>query len=469
MGQALAISNFFSAPVERDWRSDLLVFLSELLARIEIVAGEFAMLDEITKSIFENKSEILGTITLEIARKKHRDLFEQIYIDCPKCSNRLKTRGDKSRQIETAAGNFELLRPYFYCSDCHYGFYPLDRALGLSTGTKQFDVQDIEAWLASELPFDTAEEAYKRCTGNMAGKHHIHEVTQDIAGELNVLDVCPSRDELLSRLENIAAGKFRRPVLMLAIDGAHAPLRPEPSPRSGKRGKGGWKESKGFRFYFIDSKRIVHLVSWHQVQTDKELAIALQAIKDANFFPEERVRLCVIGDGAPWIWNRIKEIYPNAKEVLDYYHCVEHLHDFAHAQYGKGSVKAREWVEATLVRLFHDQVKVVISGLKRMKPKTDDAAKEIISLKNYLEEHKNRVNYGAARRGGYHIGSGAIESANKFIGHVRLKRSGAWWYRSFANNILKLRCAKYNGTYDRIIEKHKEKKRAEIYPPLRSL
>lgn len=48
MGQALAISNFFSVPVERDWRSDLLVFLSELLARIEIAAGEFAMLDEIT-------------------------------------------------------------------------------------------------------------------------------------------------------------------------------------------------------------------------------------------------------------------------------------------------------------------------------------------------------------------------------------------------------------------------------------
>lgn len=123
----------------------------------------------------------------------------------------------------------------------------------------------------------------------------------------------------------------------------------------------------------------------------------------------------------------------------------------------KAKVKAREWVEATLARLFHNQVKVVISGLKRMKPKTDDAAKEIISLQNYLKGHQNRVNYGTARRGGYHIGSGAIESANKFIGHVRLKRSGAWWYRSFANNILKLRCAKYNGTYDRIIEKHKEK------------
>ena len=71
---------------------------------------------------------------------------------------------------------------------------------------------------------------------------------------------------------------------MLALDGAHVPLRPEPSPRSGKRGKGNWKESKGFRFYFVDSERIIHLISWHQVQSDKELVNALQAIKDADFF-----------------------------------------------------------------------------------------------------------------------------------------------------------------------------------------
>lgn len=73
------------------------------------------------------------------------------------------------------------------------------------------------------------------------------------------------------------------------------------------------------------------------------------------------------------------------------------------------------------------------------------------------------MDYGAAKRGGYHIGSGAIESANKFIAHVRLKRSGAWWYISNANNILKLRCAKYNGTYDRIIQKYKKLDREKVY------
>jgi len=43
------------------------------------------------------------------------------------------------------------------------------------------------------------------------------------------------------------------------------------------------------------------------------------------------------------------------------------------------------------------------------------------------------------------------------ICHGRLKRTGAWWYPSCAINILKLRCAKYNGTYDRVIELYRER------------
>ena len=61
-------------------------------------------------------------------------------------------------------------------------------------------------------------------------------------------------------------------------------------------------------------------------------------------------------------------------------------------------------------------------------------------------EHQNedRVDYKFYRNGGYPMGRGGIESSNKTICHVRLKRSGAWWYVEKANQILALRCAKYN-------------------------
>jgi hypothetical protein len=80
-----------------------------------------------------------------------------------------------------------------------------------------------------------------------------------------------------------------------------------------------------------------------------------------------------------------------------------------------------------------------------------------LQLLGYLKENQGRVKYGSLRRKGYPIGSGGIESANKFISHVRLKRSGAWWYAEGANVMLALRCAKYNGTFNRVFARYKQR------------
>ena len=63
-------------------------------------------------------------------------------------------------------------------------------------------------------------------------------------------------------------------------------------------------------------------------------------------------------------------------------------------------------------------------------------------------------------QGGYPLGSGGMEAANQFICHTRLKRSGAWWYEINCNQMLALRCAKYNGTFDQVFVRHQERLRA---------
>jgi hypothetical protein len=42
--------------------------------------------------------------------------------------------------VETLVGEVELARPSFYCVPCGQGFAPLDAALGVAPGRKQFDV-----------------------------------------------------------------------------------------------------------------------------------------------------------------------------------------------------------------------------------------------------------------------------------------------------------------------------------------
>jgi len=173
--------------------------------------------------------------------------------------------------------------------------------------------------------------------------------------------------------------------------------------------------------------------------------------------PEAEVRLCVMADGARWIWQQPGALFPSAVEILDYYHCSEHLHKVAVLQYGTHPERQQEWYEATLARLFWGEVHGVIWGLQRMKPTDAQAAEEIGTLIRYLQRHQERLDDRFARKGGDPMGSGGIESAHQFICHVRLKRSGAWWYVTNANQMLALRCAKYHGTLDRVFDRYRRK------------
>ena len=95
------------------------------------------------------------------------------------------------------------------------------------------------------------------------------------------------------------------------------------------------------------------------------------------------------------------------------------------------------------------EILILLLDLERMEPRDEEAAEAIRKLRGYFKENQGRVKYGSLRRRGYSIGSGGSESANKCISHVRRKRSGAWWYAEWANVMLALRCAKYNGTFER--------------------
>jgi hypothetical protein len=422
-------------------------------------------LQELTEAVFALRQELTQAVTAGLVEQSPWAILEQRTAVCPQCGQTLSARGPQERTVETLVGAIRLRRPYFYCERCQLGSAPLDAALELTERRKQPDVQKAAVKLTQEVPDETACELFEELTGLPLSVHTAHEVTPAVAAGLTVLDVAPSREEILAKIIAVATSQPWRPILVLAIDGADVPTRPEtaqgrrPGPKQIRanraRWKGEWREAKGFRFYLIAEDRIVQVLSWPQVQTDEQAAEALRQVKAAGLIPAEEVRLCVIADGARWIWKQAQALFPSAVEILDYYHCSERLHKVATLQYGAQPERQREWCEAALARLFYGEVYGVIWGLQGMKPTNAQAAEEIATLIGYLQRHQERLDYRFARKGGYPLGSGGIESANKFICHVRLKRSGAWWYVTNANQMLALRCAKYNGTFDRVFERYR--------------
>jgi len=415
---------------------------------------------EVSETIRALRQQLTGGLAETIVQHTHPEEQSRAHLTCPTCERLLAARGPVHRRVETMIGGIELERPYFYCRVCRQGNYPLDEALGLSAGCIQRDVQQATAQLVTELPYETSSTLFGALSGVPVSSERMHTLMNQVAEGLTVLDVAPAREEIERRVAEVSAGRFRRPVLVLGIDGAYVPTRPEHA-RGRRPGQarqrarralwqGQWRDAKGCRFYLLDGDRIVHLLSWHQVQNEAQLGETLKQIKDAGVIPEEKVRLCVVCDGAEWIWKHVQALFPHARQVLDYYHCLEYLHKMAKAQYGT-SLRAQEWVEATMTRLSMGKVGFVLAGLKRMRPTSEEATKAIENCWAYLHEHRGRTHYRKLRRGGYPLGSGGIESSNKFICHVRLKRSGAWWYEVNSNQMLALRCAKYNGTLDQVV------------------
>jgi len=422
----------------------------------------------VTETVWDLRHALTGSLTETLVAHKHQAEYTRQQSHCPQCDRLLTARAPVPRTVETMVGPVQLERPYFYCRPCHCGVYPLDEVLGLTAGRIQLDVQKAVATLVTEVPYDEAHTLFRDLTGLGLGSERMHTLTNQVAEGLTALDVAPSRDEIARRIAEVAAGRFRRPVMVLGIDGAYVPTRPDSArtPGEGRRGKrarrarwrGQWRDAKGLRFYLLDGERIVHVLSWHQVQNEEQLGEALKQIKQAGLIPEEQVRLCVVCDGAEWLWKHVQTLFPQARQVLDYYHCAQYLHRVAKAHYG-ASVQAVEWVEATMTRLYLGKVGLVLGGLQRMQAQSDEAQKAIANCWDYLHAHRGRTTYQKLRRGGYPLGSGGIESSNKFICHVRLKRSGAWWYEANSNKMLALRCAKYNGTLDRVFMRYQQRLR----------
>lgn len=166
--------------------------------------------------------------------------------------------------------------------------------------------------------------------------------------------------------------------------------------------------------------------------------------------PHDRVRIALVADGAEWIWDVLPTHFPEGEQILDYYHCAEHVHETARLQYGEGTLDGQEWAEATLARLCLNDLEAVLDDLMAMKPRSPAAEESIRRLSLYLAGQAGRVGYDELRRRGLPRSSGGIESANKLICHVRLKRSGAWWLEANGNAMLRIRCALYNGTFKQV-------------------
>ena len=137
------------------------------------------------------------------------------------------------------------------------------------------------------------------------------------------------------------------------------------------RKKGAWKEMKLGRIFNSDVhyelsstrnwiKKSTYTAHFggHQVFLDK-----LEYWLDEYLHLNER--LVFINDGAKWIWNWVEDNYPLATQILDFFHAMEYLTDFAKV-YFKNKSNRKDWVTERKLELLNDQVEQVIKKVSAL-------------------------------------------------------------------------------------------------------
>ncbi len=161
----------------------------------------------------------------------------------------------------------------------------------------------------------------------------------------------------------------------------------------------------------------------------------LEVAKDKNY------KVVCLGDGAPWIWKRFAEMFPERLEILDFYHVSEYVWDVAKICFAEDSIQIREWAEEQLDRLKKSELKLVFEELEFLNKihKEREIIDKITTLKNYLEKNKTRIDYKEYLENGLMIGSGVVESSNKVVVTKRMKQGGMHWSENGAQALMSIR------------------------------
>ena len=355
-------------------------------------------------------------------------------IECD-CGEYLEYQGDNRWLLTSLTGKLEIYRSYYYCKQCKSSMIPLDEQLCLEGKHQSIGVRRQMALMAISDPFEEAVKRLKELTGVVVSGKEEQLESEELGREVG-LQAEAEVEAFWSEEKDIEPEVTARRLYITAdgtvvstdeggkeakIGGIYETPLAKDAIASDIRYTGGFHNSEYFgkKLYILAVKR--------------GLRTALETV--------------FIGDGSKWIWNLAKHHFPEAIQIVDWYHVEERLWDVGRALYGEGTKATDKWVQQQLRRLMKGKVEEIITTLSGLSVPNPDAAEKVEDNVTYLTNNKDRMRYNEYAEKGYHIGSGTVESACKHVVGQRLKQAGMRWSVAGADAILQLRILWKNGEW----------------------
>ncbi len=358
----------------------------------------------------------------------------------------------RARSVQTLFGPIELQRRYYYHAASQTGRYPLDERLDLVRGCTPALARLICRASSNCGSYQEAAEDLAVYTGL--------ELEARSFGRL-VAEVAPVLRQAYQTLP--ADEGPATPVCYVLCDGTGVPMRRDELAGSKGRQADGSSRTREVKLGCVFTQTTTDSQGEPLRDPDSTSYVAtLEGCRSiGTLLRQEALRrgyakaeqtVC-LGDGAPWIWENATLNFPDAIQILDFYHASEHVGVLADALCGADTEETKKLKSSWCHQMKHTSSLPIIKKAIRLEQANQKnlhpAQLEIISREiEYFRTNAERTRYGFFRQKGFFIGSGVVEAGCKTIVARRFKQSGMFWSKTGAEDLLSLRCLLHGPHFD---------------------
>lgn len=387
-------------------------------------------------------------------------------IECV-CGGKLQYQRRRAATIWSVFGKVVYKRAYYAGCPCQTGQAPVDRRYGIEAGQVTAGLAHLIAlsgikesyaegrkWLKEYLLFEVSENTVRSETQKMGDLQR--QADQELVNAM--------QDE--KRLQQRERSQPATPdILYGSLDAAKVRIEPRDPQEKALEHRETWRDLK-VGCWYAGEVVPVRQQSTRQKEKGQRQGLVLRAknqkyfcdITEAQEFGKlvwatgcaagaDRARLLVfICDGAVWIWNLIAQYFPNAIQIVDWYHAADRLKRIAEEAF-PNLAERQTWLKQVTEDLWQGRVELVIAACRPLAKQSKWAQQSL----SYYSNNIARMRYDQFRASNLLIGSGIIESGCKQIVTHRLKLPGAQWHLDGAILTAKARTAWMSGDWQKLL------------------
>lgn len=388
-----------------------------------------------TRGSTEWIEQTLRAALLEDGRRLLEGLLAQVPAPAQPPQPGQRVYPDRGCEIVSLFGPLTLRRDYYHPPGPEGGF-PLDQALGLIGGFTPGAARLLTR-TAAQLPYLESSQQVQELAGLTVDPSRIQRLVQLLGTGVQAR---------LPQLPGPPATAV--PQFYVSVDGTGVPMvRPELVGRKG-RGPDGQAKTREVKLAALFTQRTSD-AEGHPVRepdsttylgsfaASDDFGLAVRAAAGRRGLAQAET-VIYLGDGAAWVWEVARTCFPQAVQILDYYHASEHVGALAQAVYADAGC-AQNWAVRWRALLYDSELEVLLAEARAGTDAPLSAAAQ--GELAYLERNRQRMDYRRYRQAGWFIGSGVVEAGCKRVIGQRLKESGMFWTEAGATAVLSLRCA----------------------------